>query len=283
MKKYLAIAAAGVMALSIAGCAGETTDDIYGNDSVVVVNDDKDATVTNTNGDKSNDENRTDGGYYISPTDDIEVGGVITVGEIMQFDGDYIHIIAGDLVEVFEYDAAQAEGFYLAQTIQLIKGEDKNSLEPFIIEDFSVRHTNMGHPLDSASGIVTSVEKEMVSVEVEGKEIELITYEEQFISVGTEVSVVYMTFGDNEAPSLIALYNEDSKLELTVKEISRGEEGRMLLAMTDVDGGEYSVNLSSGTVELNISEVAVGDVLIVYHEGIMESWPMQVQNTLITK
>ncbi len=51
----------------------------------------------------------------------------------------------------------------------------------------------------------------------------------------------------------------------------------------DADGGEYALNLSAASLELDMSTVIVGDTLTVYHQGIMESWPMQLDTILIRK
>lgn len=86
-----------------------------------------------------------------------------------------------------------------------------------------------------------------------------------------------------EGYSLVYLLNEDTKLILTVTEINRNEDGHMILNLTDADQGEYSVGTSGAILELNLSEISVGDKIVFYHEGIMESWPMQLDTILITK
>jgi hypothetical protein len=57
----------------------------------------------------------------------------------------------------------------------------------------------------------------------------------------------------------------------------------MILSLTDENNGEYSVGTSGAILELNLSEIKIGDTLTFYHEGIMESWPMQLNTILITK
>jgi hypothetical protein len=57
----------------------------------------------------------------------------------------------------------------------------------------------------------------------------------------------------------------------------------MILDMGGANGAAYTVDASSCYLELNMSEVKVGDVLSVYHDGIMESDPMQVRASLIRK
>lgn len=92
-----------------------------------------------------------------------------------------------------------------------------------------------------------------------------------------------MSFKEDEK-SMVSILNEDSKLILKVKEIRRGDNGEMLMLMKDDDDGEYDVSASGSMLELNMSEVMVGDKLAVYYQnGIMESWPMQLAIVLIRK
>lgn len=260
MKKLIMMGMALIMVVAMFGCQNES----------------------NVDGIEEEVDNSGDG-YYISPTSDIAVGEVITAGFIMQFDGEYIHIISGDLVKVFEYDKNQANDFYLNQNVRLIKGEKTNSLEPLIVEDFSTRHTNMGQIIESLTGTVSKVTNEFLIIFSEGEETTIKTYEPQDIVEGTSVTIMYMNFEEDEK-SMVSLLNEDSKLILKVKEINRGDKGEMLMLMTDQDDGEYNISTSGCILELNISEIVAGDKLTVYYQnGIMESWPMQLNTVLIKK
>lgn len=109
----------------------------------------------------------------------------------------------------------------------MIQGETGNILENYLIEDFSIKHTNMGDLLTEVKGIISKMTDNEISIET--------------------------------------------------------EEGIMILSLTDENKGEYSVGTSGAILELNLSEIKVGDTLTFYQEGIMESWPMQLNTILITK
>jgi hypothetical protein len=79
------------------------------------------------------------------------------------------------------------------------------------------------------------------------------------------------------------ILNENSKLLLTISQITRLEDGSMQLDLTDENDGEYIIDASHVSMELDMSKLAIGDTLKVYHNGIMESWPMQVNTILIRK
>ncbi len=232
-----------------------------------------------------NDE-RTDQGYYVSPTSEYKSGEIITVGDIMEFDGQYIHIIAGDLVEVFEYDRNQASEYYLGQKVQLIKGESGNTLKPFIVEDFSIRHSNMGQLIYDANGEITQIGEETITVSTDDGELIFKVYEKPSVVVGDQVEVHYMNFGGTEENSMIALYRENSKMEMLVREIHRTESGKLMLYTSAIASEkiDYHVSIGGGTVaEFNYSEIQVGDFVTVYADIILESEPAQVHASRVIK
>ena len=280
MKKLLTIGCVTVMVVSMAACGGSSAKDDLDKENKL-----EQVVATETDGNNTGGidaQEETNEEFYITPTDDYAIGDIITAGSIMAFKGDTIHIISGDLVQVYSYDQNQAEQYYLGQEVQLIKGESQDTMEPLIIEDFDIKHTNMGQIIEFMSGRVIEVSKTSLTVMNEGQEIKVNTYEPQNVSKGSNVTMLYMNFTENEA-SLVVLLNEDSRLLLEVNEIRRGDQGEMLMSMTDKDGWEYEVSASSCLLELNMSEVMVGDLLTVYQNGIRESWPMQLDTVLIRR
>lgn len=259
MKKLVTIVIVLTMILSIAGCGNAVTDKNYD--------------------DGAKSESPTE--FFVSPTDQYKFGETIITGEIMQFDDKYIHIISGDLVQVFEYDNTNEKQFYIGQTVSLVKGEKNNELQVSLIDDFSVKYTNMGMILTEIKGVVNEVSKEQIIVKSEGEMITIRTNKKPTVVKGNHVTAVCSDFGDGY--SLVYLLNEETKLTLSVKEITRNNDGHMILSLTDADGGEYSVGMTGAVLELNLSEISIDDELVFYHEGIMESWPMQLDTILITK
>lgn len=231
-------------------------------------------------------DGRTDEGYYISPTTDYAIGEVIIVGDIMDFENQYIHILSGDLIEVFETDTNLTSEFYLGQTVQLVKGKNGNVLKPFIVEDFSIRHTNMGELINSLSGQVTEITDKTVTVLSEEKEMTFSFYQVPIVSVGEQVEVHYMNFGENSENTIIALYRDASKMEMIVREIHRSDRGELMLYTSNAasENIDYHVLIGNGTVvELNYSEIQVGDSIAVYSDIILESDPAQVRASRVVQ
>lgn len=264
MNKLLALGIAGLLSITMTGCA-KTPEKLE----------------LPTTGLTTQQPDETKDAYYISTTDDININEVITIGDIMQFDGKYIHIIAGDLVEVFEYDNSSEKDFFLGQTVQIIKGETIDTLEVYERENFTISHTNMGDIIDQISGKLEKITDEMITVKTADGTVDIKTYEPITGMIGDEVTVYVMTFDTDH--SAIMTLNENSKLLLTILEITRSDDGSMNLALTDADGGEYVINASHISMELDMAKLTVGDTLNVYHKGIMESWPMQLDTILIRK
>lgn len=279
MNKLLTLAIAGLLTLTMTGCSAATTEtvDIPTTDISKEIPDDNTSTRNET------DENRTEDGYYISPTDDLAVGEVITVGDIMQFDGKYIHIISGDLVEVFEYDNVNEKDFYIGQTVQLLKGDKENTLEIFEREDYAISHTNMGQMIDQITGTLEKLSDEMITLKTDGESVLIKTYNPIDGQVGDKVTIYTIKYGSEDStPSAIMTLNENSKLSLTISSITRSDEGIMNLILKDSKDGEYAISASHVSMELDMAKLEVGDELTVYYKGgIMESWPMQLDTVLI--
>lgn len=202
----------------------------------------------------------------------------------MQFDGKYIHIISGDLVEVFEYDTSQALEFYLGQTVQLVKGEGVNTLEPFIIEDFSQLYTNMGDIIHTVEGEITSITDEYIIIESDGQEVSITSYSEVLVQVGDQVEAHYINRGEEEF-GLIGIYRDVARMEMIVRELVRGEDGSLIIYTSDKgsENVDYHISIAGALLELNISELSTDDTIFVYADIIMESYPAQVIATRVLK
>lgn len=148
------------------------------------------------------------------------------------------------------------------------KGIGKDWLEAYLIDDFSIRHTNMGHIIDSVIGRVTAVDTESITISNAQGDITLPFYGETHVQVGDTVEAHYMSF-DGEQQSVIGLYRESAMTLYT------SEQGR--------DQVSYHVSTTGALVEMNYSEIQKGDTIFVYADTIMESFPAQVIPSRITE
>lgn len=208
---------------------------------------------------------------------------VVFEGKIMKFDGDKIHIISGDIVDILDYNGKN-EGFYLGQEVKLLEGEEGNYLIKSEIDDFTMSHTTMGMPIFSIKGNVISSEDGKFVVESKGEQMVFENYNENTVlSEGEAVEIYYLNTDDKIKGSALMVLQENMKMRLEIVEITRDEEGRLIAKLVNQTEELYTIDLSSANVEFDISEVAVGDELIVYYDMVMESYPMQLGTVLIRK
>ncbi|WP_432666415.1 hypothetical protein R9X47_08700 [Wukongibacter baidiensis] len=207
-----------------------------------------------------------------------------TVGEIMEFTTEGVHVITGDIVEIFKVAPEKTKNFYLGETVGVIKIKDNEfELEKFKIEDFSVRHTNMGELIEKVSGEIKNVSENKLTITTKDGDLDFESYGEIFLEKGTEITVEYLE--RTEGNILIDFYNEASKLNLIVKEIRRVEKtGEMVLDTEDKDGLKYEVYVLGRTVlNFNHSDLNIGDEITVYPELIREIYPTQVDAQMINR
>ncbi|MBI9014737.1 MAG: hypothetical protein JEZ08_21040 [Clostridiales bacterium] len=208
------------------------------------------------------------------------------IGEVIEITGNEVHILSGDIVEIFDIDKEQLKTVYLGQTVKLFSKEGLLILEPYIIEDFSIRHTNMGQTINEFNGTVISIESKdnenFITIESDDQEMVVNYYGDILPQIDTFYEFESISFVPGEM-MLSNFYNPESIITVTVTALDRADNGELMLLGTDKDGGEYHIGTSSPTVNFNLSELSVGDVLNVYADAVMESFPMQVQTTKIIK
>ena len=191
----------------------------------------------------------------------------------------FVDILTGDMVQRYTYDQSQTTDFYLGQNVELVSEAKGNRLNPVLQEDFSKRYTTMGDLLISATGVLkdkqdgkfvmeTITDKQ--TIEVEGN-IEM--------PVGSQITIDYVQQGTRL--SLISAYNEETKLTLTISKIDRSETGEMTLVLLDGFGKTYQSGTANVVLNVNLSELKVGDTLTCYHEGIGDGEQAFLKTSLI--
>ncbi|PAB60302.1 hypothetical protein [Anaeromicrobium sediminis] len=250
MKKYLSILLTLIIGVSLIGCASNAQDRGT-TQSKVIVGEDKAIT----------DEMKE---YY-------------TVGEIIEFEENAVHVLTGDIAEVFKVDKHSMTDFYLGETVGVVKlGEDSYKLDRYKIKDFSIRHTNMGQIIETIEGTVKSVDKQFFEINTKDGVMKFNAYKDIYLEIGEKITVEYLEFGDQKG--LVQFYNEDSKIDLVVKGINRLDEtGIMKVNTVDSNGNEYKVYVLGSTVlNFNHSDLKVEDKITVYPEVIREIYPAEI-------
>ncbi len=206
------------------------------------------------------------------------------VGEVVYVKDNEVHILQGDMIEIFNVDSDLLKSVFLGQTVKLFDNAGVINIEPFIIEDFSIQHNSMGMMITESIGLVINVEttedSSLITVMSEDTEVTYKFYGDNPPMLQTTYEFYTMSFTPDET-SIVDYYNPESIIEITVTSINRAENGELMFSGTDKDAGEYNIGTSSPMKNFNLSELKEGDVLEVYADAIMESWPMQVSTRKI--
>lgn len=221
--------------------------------------------------------------YYI---DYSEINNYETVGEIIDFRKDEVHVLTGDIAQSFKVDEEKMKDFYLGQTVGVKKiGENKYELVEYKDKDFSVRYTSMGQLISTVTGKVKEVNDNEFIISTKDGDMEFEAYDKLPLQKGTEVTVEYIDFeAESGEKVFLDIYNESSKINLTIKNIKRTESGTMMLSAEDEKGLKYEVYTSCNSVfNFHHSDLKENDKITVYPEVIRESYPAQVDAKMIKK
>lgn len=207
-----------------------------------------------------------------------------TVGEIIAFEENGVHILTGDIAEIFNVDKDSVTSFYLGETVGVKRIDDnKFELEKYSINDFNTKYTSMGELITTTTGTVKEIYKNKLVLNTVEGDLEFELYEKFAFEEGTELTVDYLD--RDEGNVLINYYHEDSKNDLVINSISRAENtGIMILDTEDQDGVPYEVYvLGTTALNFNHSDLKENDNITIYPEVIRESYPAQIDAKMIKK
>lgn len=236
-----------------------------------------------TDGEDQNPDDQTneDNDSGEEPTDEYS-----TVGEIIGFKENAVTILTGDITEDFEIDAENAKEFYIGETVGIKEiSEGKYQLERYEDTDHDMRFTTEGYPIISVSGTVKEAAEGKLVITTDNGNLTFEIGEDTELSEGANVIVDYFEFQpDSEEKILLAVYDEASKMSLTIKSIERTEAGYMQITTANDKDLEHIVYTVDGTV-LNCShaDFSEGDTITVYPGEIREISPIEIDAKMILK
>jgi hypothetical protein len=159
-----------------------------------------------------------------------------------------------------------------------LKETSENSMTviPYIIDDFSVRHTNMGHLIDRVEGTITEITDETITIQSGQATITARYSEGMALEVGKGYEFDLVNYSEEDT-FLINTYDLEGKLSLTIEELTRLESGELSILAKDQNEGQFLINTYYPVKNFNLSELKTGQTIEVYAIAIMESDPAQVQ------
>ncbi len=186
-----------------------------------------------------------------------------TIGEIVGFTNRGVMILTGDTAE--EFEVQEFEDFYLGQTVGIIENENVYELVEYKINNFDTRFTTMGQPILEVSGKIKDKSENSVSITAENGDIDFKTNKAFTIEKGAVVTVDYVEEGEEK--TILEIYDESEKQGLTVKDITRTNDGSMVILGENMDTASemYKVYVTHETaVNFNYSDLAIADTITVY-------------------
>lgn len=229
-----------------------------------------------------NDQEET----YLSNIDHFKEGEIITLGQIIEFDKNRVHVISGDIVQVFSSDIELLENFYIGQSVEVIKSNTGIEMNAYVRDDFEINFTSMGNRIFSAEGQVSKVEDGYFELTTEDETLAFEGGQMFYLEEGEFVIVESVDF-NGDYPYAIEVLKATQAYDFKILGINRLENGYMQIQATeDVNSEEvsYIVTLDQSTsIRLNLSELQVGDKIKAYAEVVLESYPMQMVPKRITK
>jgi len=208
------------------------------------------------------------------------------VGEIVEMKDNEVHILSGDMVQIFNINDDKLKDYYLGETVKLYDDNGELKIESFLIDDFTIRHTSMGQMITEKVGKVTKIketaEGAILTLLIDGESLEFNFYGNDIPELeGTyEFEIMSIT---PENHSVFNYHNPETIIKMTIKGMFRADNGELILETEDLEGGLYHIGTSSPLKNFNLSELKEGDMLNVYADAVMESWPMQVDTKKIIK
>ncbi|MBN2793822.1 MAG: hypothetical protein JXR88_00345 [Clostridia bacterium] len=207
------------------------------------------------------------------------------IGEVIAIENKDVHILSGDMVNIY-YIPDGLENIYLGERVQLHQEDNKIVIEAYLNDSFENRFDTMGNSIQTLVG-------KLVDFEKVGDETRITLSTDDQTKILSYTGDFFFTRGDNyefdvvsytpDYYTIMHVYHEHMKLYLKITEMNRSEQGELILTAEDTSGGIYIIPTRTAYKNFNLSELAMADEIIVYADLIMESFPMQVQTSKITK
>ena len=240
--------------------------------SVIIIT----GSTQNTDNVKTIDESDT-GSPVSAVEDETQAPTYDLVGEVIEIDGRDVHILTGDIVDI--YTVNNTDDIHLGERVQIISHDGVQTVKPFIVENFDVKHTSMGQTIEKISGTIKNVYDDSFMLATEHEEITFEYHGDMSqIQKNMTADIEFIRqYGQMENHLVVNAYNMENILELTVDSLSRSDQGMLIAKCTDAQGMASYVNILPGTNDnFNISQLEVNDKIEVIPDVIMESYPVQI-------
>ncbi|MCH4890007.1 hypothetical protein EZV73_20680 [Acidaminobacter sp. JC074] len=205
-----------------------------------------------------------------------------SIGQVVEIDGDDVHVMSGDVIEIFTIGKDKLSNIHLGEAVKLFMKYDALNIEAYLLEDFSRPLTGWGAEISNATGKVVKHNKDenTLVVSIKGIKKTFSYYGDMMPQDDMTYDMDIYTMSKSIDP-VVELYDPNSIINITIDTLNRADNGELMISGKDADGGEYVFGTSRPNKNFNLSQLKQGDVLAVYVDAIMESWPMQIDTRKI--
>lgn len=204
-------------------------------------------------------------------------------GKIVKIDEKGIHILVKDKVQRYNVEKGVAQKHYVGEYVGINELNNKKyEVELDGSYDYKKRSTSTGEQIKRITGTVGEVKDDLITAVTEMGDIRLTNPGNFNLKNGAQVMFDYVEMaGGNQ---MVSFYEEASKINAKVIEISRDAVGTMRIYAKGKDDKEYDVKTNENTVtNFAYSELKKDDNITVYPEEISGDTPSSVNPKLIIK
>ncbi|MGD9568267.1 MAG: hypothetical protein AB7V48_08065 [Sedimentibacter sp.] len=202
-------------------------------------------------------------------------------GKIIKIDDNGLHVQDGDKVDVYNVDPQRTKSLYIGEYVGINKLEgEKFDVVLDENHDYNVRVTSEGKEITRINGTVNQINEDSVTVSQGTGEIKLKKARDFDLQVGEQFIADYVELaGSNQ---MLKFYDEASKINVIVKEISRDTSGTMRIYALSHSNVEYDIMVGADSITNFIhSSLEPEDEIIVYPNNISGDVPALVDAKLI--
>jgi hypothetical protein len=185
-------------------------------------------------------------------------------GKIVKIDEDGIHVQEGENVNVYKVDQARSSNYFLGEYVG-INALDGGTYDAVSDQyyDYTRRLTSNGDEIKRVTATVGEVGEDFITAITEMGDFKF-NYPKGFnLKEGDQFMADYVE--NKNGNELLSFYDETSKINATVKEVSRDTDGMLRIYGVSNDNREYDINVDSDTVtNFAHSTLKKGDEIVVY-------------------
>lgn len=237
----------------------------------------------NNNKDKNLNNGKPEGNNGTAQGNNETLGKYNQQGRIVKIDEKGIEVQVADKVERYNVAKEKADKYYVGEYVGL-NALDNNNYDIFADESYNYnnRLTLTGDPIKRITGTVGEVKDDFVTAVTEMGDVKLANNGDFNLKSGSQAMFDYVEMpGGNQ---IVSFYDEASKINVMVKEVSRDTSGIMRIYALAADKKEYDIQVDADTItNFAHSTLAVDDEITVYPKNITGDVPAVVDAKLIVK